>query len=156
MAIHVSGSPSSSGADFTSSIRYQDQFGNIGSGSVTVNVFANQAPSATFSEVGANMTASVASTNLTTITITDTESDTPFSASLGGTHAGNLKLVPQNANSSSYQLQSAGIISSGVTYNYSASVHDNFGKSRSYNRSITILDPVAKTYVYGWDGGSGN
>ena len=101
------------------------------------------------------MTASVAaSTNLTTITITDTESDTPFSASLGGTHAGNLKLVPQNANSSSYQLQSAGTISSGVTYNYSASVHDNFDKSTSYNRSITILDPVAKTYVYGWDGGS--
>ena len=30
--------------DFTSTIRYQDQFGNIGSGSVTVNVFANQAP----------------------------------------------------------------------------------------------------------------
>lgn len=155
MAVHVSGSPSSSGDTFTSTITYQDQFGNVGSGSLTVNVFANQAPSATFSEVGANMTASVAaSTNLTTIAITDTESDTPFSASLGGTHAGNLKLVPQNANSSSYQLQSAGTISSGVTYNYSASIHDNFGKSRNYNRSITILDPVAKTYVYGWDGGS--
>jgi hypothetical protein len=155
MAIHVSGSPSSSGDGFTSTIRYQDQFGNVGSGSITVNIFANQAPTATFTEIGANMTASVAaSTNLTTITISDTESDTPFSASLGGTDAGNLKLVPQNANSSSYQLQSAGTISNGVTYNYSASVFDNFDKSTNYNRSITILDPVAKTYVYGWDGGS--
>ena len=155
MKVHVSGSSTGSGDAITSTITYRDQFDNIGSGSVTVNVFANQAPTATFSEVGANMTASVAaSTNLTTIAITDTESDTPFSASLGGTNAGNLKLVPQNANSSSYQLQSAGIISSGVTYNYSASVHDNFGKSTSYNKSITILDPVAKTYVYGWDGGS--
>ena len=155
MAIHVSGSPSSSGDGFTSTIRYQDQFGNVGSGSLTVNIFANQAPTATFTEIGANMTASVAaSTNLTTVAITDTESDTPFSASLSGAHASNLKLVPQNANSSSYQLQSAGTISAGVTYNYTASIHDNFSKSRNYNRSITILDPVAKTYVYGWDGGS--
>jgi len=155
MKVHVSGSSTGSGDTITSTITYRDQFDNIGSGSLTVNVFANQAPTATFSEVGANMTASVAaSTNLTTITISDTESDTPFSASLGGTDAGNLKLVPQNANSSSYQLQSAGTISSGVTYNYSASIFDNFDKSTSYNRSITILDPVAKTYVYGWDGGS--
>ena len=155
MAIHVSGSPSSSGDGFTSTIRYQDQFGNVGSGSLTVNIFANQAPTATFTEIGANMTASVAaSTNLTTIAITDTESDTPFSASLSGAHASNLKLVPQNANSSSYQLQSAGTISTGTTYNYTASIHDNFNKSRNYNRSITILDPVAKTYIYGWDGGS--
>ena len=155
IGVNISGSSTGSGDTITSTITYQDQFNNIGSGSISVSVVANQAPTATFSEVGANMTASVAaSTNLTTISISDTESDTPFSASLGGTHAGNLKLVPQNANSSSYQLQSAGTISTGVTYNYSASVFDNFDKSTSYNRSITILDPVAKTYVYGWDGGS--
>lgn len=155
VAVHISGSSTGSGDTITSTITYRDQFDNIGSGSISVSVVANQAPTATFSEVGANMTASVAaSTNLTTITISDTESDTPFSASLGGTDAGNLKLVPQNANSSSYQLQSVGTISNGVTYNYSASVFDNFDKSTSYNRSITILNPVAKTYVYGWDGGS--
>ena len=155
IGVHISGSSTGSGDTITSTITYQDQFNNIGSGSISVSVVANAAPTATFSEVGANMTASVAaSTNLTTITISDTESDTPFSASLGGTHAGNLKLVPQNANSSSYQLQSVGTISTGVTYNYSASVFDNFDKSTSYNRSITILDPVAKTYIYGWDGGS--
>ena len=155
LGVHISGSSTGSGDTITSTITYQDQFNNIGSGSISVSVVANAAPTATFSEVGANMTASVAaSTNLTTITISDTESDTPFSASLGGTHAGNLKLVPQNANSSSYQLQSVGTISTGVTYNYSASVFDNFDKSTSYNRSITILDPVAKTYVYGWNGGS--
>ena len=155
VAVHISGSSTGSGDTITSTITYRDQFDNIGSGSISVSVVANQAPTATFSEVGANMTASVAaSTNLTTIAISDTESDTPFSASLGGTDAGNLKLVPQNANSSSYQLQSVGTISNGVTYNYSASVFDNFDKSTSYNRSITILNPVAKTYVYGWDGGS--
>jgi|5_EtaG_2_1085323.scaffolds.fasta_scaffold00438_18 hypothetical protein len=155
IGVNISGSSTGSGDTITSTITYQDQFNNIGSDSISVSVVANQAPTATFNEVGANMTASVAaSTNLTTITITDTESDTPFSASLGGTDAGNLKLVPQNANSSSYQLQSVGTISNGVTYNYSASVFDNFDKSTSYNRSITILNPVAKTYVYGWDGGS--
>jgi len=155
MGVALNGSSTGSGDVITSTITYRDQYDNVGTGTLTLNVFANQAPTATFSEVGANMTASVAaSTNLTTITITDTESDTPFSASLGGTHAGNLKLVPQNANSSSYQLQNTGIISSGVTYNYSASVHDNFGKSTSYNKSITIIDQKALVYGYGWNGGS--
>ena len=155
MGVALNGSSTGSGDTISSTITYRDQYDNVGTGTLTLNVFANQAPTATFSEVGANMTASVAaSTNLTTITISDTESDTPFSASLGGTHAGNLKLVPQNANSSSYQLQNTGIISSGVTYNYSASVHDNFGKSTSYNKSITIIDQKALVYGYGWNGGS--
>ena len=88
------------------------------------------------------------------MSISDTESDTPFSASLTGSNASNLQLVPQNANSSSYVIKSTGTIASGVTYSYTASVFDNFDKTIQYKRTLTILDPVAKTYVYGWDGGS--
>jgi hypothetical protein len=155
IGVHISGSSTGSGDTITSTITYQDQFNNIGSGSISVSVVANQAPTATFSEIGANMTASIASgTGLVSMSISDTESDTPFSASFSGPNAGNLQFVPQNANSSSYVIKTTGTINSGVTYSYTASVHDNFDKSTSYKRTITLLDPVAKTYVYGWDGGS--
>ena len=155
IAEHVSGSSSGSGDTYSTDITYRDQFDNIGSGSVTVNVFANEAPSATFSDVTANQTASVAaSTNLINITITDTESDTPFSASLSGAGASSLKLIPQNANSSSYQLQSSTTISSATTLNYTASIFDNFDKTRNYNRTLTIAAEPVLVYGYGWDGGS--
>ena len=155
IGVNISGSSTGSGDTITSTISYQDQFNNIGSDSISVSVVANQAPTATFSEIGANMTASIASgTGLVSMSISDTESDTPFSASFSGPNAGNLQFVPQNANSSSYVIKTTGTINSGVTYSYTASVHDNFDKSTSYKRTITLLDPVAKTYVYGWDGGS--
>ena len=41
---------------------------------------------------------------MVSMSVSDTESDTPFSASLSGTGAGSLKLVYTNANSSSRQL----------------------------------------------------
>ena len=59
MKVHVSGSSTGSGDTITSTISYQDQFNNIGSDSISVSVVANQAPTATFSEIGANMTASI-------------------------------------------------------------------------------------------------
>ena len=37
----------------------------------------------------------------------------------------NLKLVPQNANSSSFQLQNIGALVTGSDFNYTASVFDN-------------------------------
>ena len=155
--IDISGSSTGSGDTISSDITFRDQFDNIGSGSLTVNVFANQAPSATFSDVTANHTASVAiNTNLVNVTISDTESDTPFSASLSGTGATSLKLVPQNVNSSSYQIQNVNEVSSGpVTYNYNVQISDNFGKTQDYNgRSIVIAAEPVIVYGYGWDGGS--
>ena len=58
IGVHISGSSTGSGDTITSTITYQDQFNNIGSGSISVSVVANEPPTATFSEVGANMTAS--------------------------------------------------------------------------------------------------
>ena len=69
------------------------------------------------------------------MSISDTESDTPFSASFSGPN-GNLQFVPQN--SSSYVIKTTGTINSGVTYSYT-SVHDNFDKSTSYKKTITLL-----------------
>ncbi len=156
MGIPLLGSPTASGDTIPTTITYRDQFGNIGSGSVTVNVFANQAPTATITNVGSALTASVsANTNLANVTISDTESDTPFSASLSGASAGSLKLVPQNAVSSSYQIQNTSIVNSGTTFTYNLKVSDAHGKNQTYSgRTINIIDQQALVYGYGWTGGS--
>jgi hypothetical protein len=156
LAAHISGSVSGSGDTIVSSIGFTDQYGNSGTGNVTVNVFANQAPTLSFSNVTSNLTASIsANTNLVNLTITDTESDTPFSASIADSGATLLKLVPQNANSSSYQIQNKATISSGQTIQYDIQVKDNFAKTTNENnRTVVIKDPISLVYGYGWNGGS--
>ena len=44
LGVHISGSSTGSGDTISSTITFRDQFDNIGSGSITVNVFKNQAP----------------------------------------------------------------------------------------------------------------
>ena len=149
IGVNISGSSTGSGDTITSDITFRDQFDNVGSGSITVNVVANSAPSATFTNQNANLTASIAvDTNLVSVTITDDESDTPFSMSLSGTDASSLKAVPQNANSSSYQIQAASTLSA-ATYNFSASVFDNFDKSTDFNREFTVVSQKGLVYGYG-------
>ena len=150
IGVHISGSATGSGDTISSDITFRDQYDNIGSGSITVNVSANQAPSATFTDVTANYTASIMpDTNLVSVTITDTESDTPFSMSLSG-DVEYLKAVPQNADSSSYQIQNTQRFYTGSTFNYTASIIDNFDETRSYNRSFETRDQLGTTYFYGW------
>lgn len=152
LGVNISGSATGSGDTISSTITYQDQYGNLGSGSVTATVFANQAPLATFTNAHYSiLTASIAQgTTLVTGSITDTESDTPFSMSLSGTS--DLVAVPQNANSSSYYLNAAGTLSGGTIY-YTASIQDSFGKTREYNRSLTISQPPVSWYAYLDEGG---
>jgi hypothetical protein len=63
----------------------------------------------------------------------------------------NLKAVPQNANSSSYQIQNISRIYTGSVFNYTASIFDNFDETRSYNQSFTTRDQLGTTYFYGWN-----
>jgi len=148
LAANLSGSATGSGDTINTDITFRDQYDNVGSGSVTVNVFANIAPTATFSDQTANFTASISTnTYLVGVTISDTESDTPFSMSLSGVSGSLLKAVPQNANSSSYQIQAASNINAG-TVAYSASIFDNFGKQTNYNRSFNVAGVPAQYYIY--------
>jgi len=154
IAVDISGSATSSGDTITSDITFRDQYDNIGSGSITVNVVANNAPSATFTDQTSNLTASVASgSHLVTVTITDDENDTPFSMSIGGTDADKIVAIPQNSNSSSYHLQNNTALAQG-TFNYSASIFDNFDKSASFDRDLTVAAQPYLVYAYGYDGGS--
>ena len=153
---HLSGSTTGSGAVITSTITYQDQFNNLGSGSISIAVRPNLGPTASFSDVSANLTASIdIGTNLSTVTITDEESDTPFSMSLSGAGASKLQAVPQNANSSSYQIQASTAITAAETITYNAVIEDNFGKETTYSsRTFEVAAARGLVYFYSWDGGS--
>ena len=154
LGLNLSGSATGSGDSIVSSITFRDQYDNIGSGSITVNVTANQAPEASFSYITSALTCSVdAGTTLATISITDDESDTPFSMSIVG-DVNNLTLVPQNANSSSYHLRNVAEMLTGSDFNYTASIFDNFDETRSYNQTFNVRDQLGLTYIYGWAGGT--
>ena len=102
--------------------------------------FTNGAPTATFTDNSSffNTNQATGSVSLVDVSITDTEGDTPYELTLGGTNGSSLSAVPQNVNSSSYEIQPASDLSAG-TYTYDVTVTDNFGKSTTYSgRTITI------------------
>ena len=104
LVVDLSGSTTQSTDTITPEITFVDQYGNIGSGSVTVNVFANLAPTATFTNQSANFETDYATTNTTLVSmsISDTESDTPFSTSIKWNGwPSSLKLVYHQIDSSS-------------------------------------------------------
>ena len=139
IATNISGSSTGSGDTITSTISFTDQYGNVGSGSLTVNVFANQAPVGSFTQNSSiyNANEMVSSSLVETIAITDTESDAPFTVALTGTDASKLVVNPQNASTSSVTLTTNQDLAAG-TYLYTASITDNFNKTTEYNRSVTI------------------
>jgi len=156
VAEHISGSGTGSGDTITSTITFRDQYDNVGSGSITINVTENAAPTViSFTDITSNQTASVAvGTDLVSMSISDTESNTPFSASLSGTNASDLTFQYLNADSSSAFIEAASTLAAG-TYNYNVTVHDSFGKSTTYSgRSFTIASQPYLVYAYGYDGGS--
>ena len=153
---NISGSGTGSGDTITSTVTFRDQFDNIGSGSININVTENAAPTVvSFVDITANLTASISvETNLVSMSIADTESNTPYSASLGGSDADKLKFLYTNADSSSAFIRAATTIAAG-TYNYEVKVTDNFGKSTNYTgRSFTVATQPYLVYAYGYDGGS--
>ena len=139
LTVDISGSATSSGDTISSDITFSDNYGNVGSGSLTVNVFANSHPSASFTNNSSvyNTNQATSSALMVSLTITDAESDTPFSMSLSGTDASKFNIVPQNSNTSSVQLTAASDFAGG-TYSYTASIFDQFGETSQYEREITI------------------
>ena len=139
IAVPMSGS-FNSGDTLTSTINWSDQYGNTDSDSITVNVAINNSPSASFTDVTGNYNTNeaVSQSSMVTFTVSDTETDTPFTASLSGTDAAKLNLVPQNAASSSWQIQAVEQLVT-QSYSYNVAIRDNFGKQSDYNgRSFTI------------------
>ena len=138
------------GNTITPTIFWVDQYGNPGTGSITISVTDNQNPTASFTN--ATLTAPVTTnTTLVTVSLTDPEGATPFSMSLSGLSATSMSSVPQNVASSSYLLKNTVDINDGVTLSYTASVFDPWNNQVDYRRTLTIAAPVAASptvYIY--------
>lgn len=155
LLVNISGSTTGSGDTITSDITFRDQYDNVGSGSITINVTANQPPTVvTFTDIVANLTASVSSgTGLVSMSISDTENNTPFSASLSGTDASKLRIDYLNADSSSAVIKADETLSAG-TLNYNVRVTDNFDEFTDYTgRTVVISNPPLFWYAYLDEGG---
>ena len=75
--------------------------------------------------------------------------------SLSGAGASKLQAVPQNANSSSYQIQASTAITAAETITYNAVVSDKFEKTITYSsRTLEVAAARGLVYFYSWDGGS--
>ena len=154
--LNLTGSTTSSGDTISSNITFRDQYDNIGSGSISVNVTENAAPTVgSFVNITGNLTASIsAGTDLVSMSISDTESNVPFSASLSGSDSDKLRFEYTNADSSSAFIEASTTLAAG-TYNYDVKVTDSFGKSTNYTgRSFTVATQPYLVYAYGYDGGS--
>jgi hypothetical protein len=146
------------GNTLTPTIYWVDQYGNEGTGSITINVTNDQNPNAGFTN--ATLTAPVVTnTTLVTVSLTDPELLTPFSMSLSGLSAVSMSAIPQNADSSSYLLKNTVDINNGVTLSYTASVFDGFNNQRDFPRNLTIGNPIAANpsiFIYASSRGAGS
>jgi hypothetical protein len=152
----LSGSAVQNGSSLTPLITWNDQYGNLGSQSLSVGVVDNQPATAIFTDLTANWVGNPVSSGvgLVSASISDPEVQI-VSMSLSGPDAGSLVAVPQNFDSSSYVIKSATTLTP-ATYLYSASIHDNYGNTTSHNRSIVVTAPVSnpQLYIYLADHGS--
>lgn len=144
----VSGSYTS-GQTFTSTITATNTFGTTNTSTITLNVVANGAPSISYSNVTLNTDTAISGAIISNVTISDQETDVPYSFTLSGTDGGKFNAVPQNANSSSWQIQPTGSLTTG-TYSVSGSAIDNFGKTTSTGTTFVVetANDYGVVYVY--------
>jgi cytoskeletal protein CcmA (bactofilin family) len=147
---NISGSSNTYPGTITSNITWQDQYGNAGGPTaITVNIAENTAPSATITKVSTLNAPQSAGTKLADVSISDTEGDTPFNLTLGGSSAASLVPFPTNANSSSYEIRLAGNESAGVNFTYNAIVKDNFGSTQTLsNQTLELTEAFPTMYIY--------
>ena len=123
----LSGSTTQSGDIVSSSITFQDQYGNLGSGSLRVDVTTNNAPVPAFTNNSVNLNSNLArGTNLlSTITFNDTESDALNHGTFNFTDpSGQLQAVKSG---DTYLIQPTSNLSGSTTYQMTASIEDVHG-----------------------------
>ena len=147
--LNLSGSTTSSGDDILSDITYQDQYGNVGSGSITVNVTLNTAPTVSITDNGLNTDQAVSGSNIASISITESENESPYILTLTGAGAGSLNAIPQNAASSSWNLQPTASLAAGI-YAITASADDTFARTGTATADlvVTLAADYGLTYIY--------
>jgi len=143
LGFNLSGSVSKSGDTLGSTITYRDQYDNIGSGSITINVVTNNAPSISFTPSSVTLAAenAISGSFVTSASFSDTESDDmQFDTfSLTGTHGdlfsshrvGNSVLIRTNTDLSA------------SSYSFSAHINDEHGfNAATSSLSITVTPMI--------------
>ena len=148
LGVDISGSITQSGATFTSDITFTDQYGNVGSGSVTATVFGNSSPVASFTQTtNYGNEDAIGGSNAGSVTITDTEGNSPFTITVGGTDGG--KFTATSGTSPLY-IQPTGSLSVG-TYTIDITVTDNYGETVTLTGETITVEQSAdygKTFIY--------
>jgi hypothetical protein len=148
LGVNLSGSVTQSGDTINSDITFQDEYGNIGSGSVTLTVFGNQSPAASFVS-SSNYEADNATNGSTAglVTVSDTESNSPFTLTIGGTHGSSFQV---SGSSSPFTIQPNTSLSAG-TYTINITVTDSYSESVTLSNETITVDASANNgeiYIY--------
>jgi hypothetical protein len=109
--------------------------------------FPQTAPTAEFTNQTANFNTNLATdtTNLVSVSLTDTVDNSPYTLVLSGTNASSLTAVPTNSDSSSWEIRANGDLTAG-TYSYNVTVGDSTDSERTYSgRSIIIAQATTGT-----------
>lgn len=144
----VSGSYTA-GQTFQADITASNSFGTANNTLITFTVTENLAPVLTLTDLNLNAEAAVSGANIASVTITDQESNTPYSVALSGTDGGSFNLVSQNATNSSLYIQPTGSLEVG-TYDITVTATDTFDKigSSSLSIDVTAAANYGKFYIY--------
>ena len=144
----LSGSVTQSGDTFSSVITWNDQYGNSASSVVTANVFGNAAPLATINAEEVNSDQATSGSSIGTLSIVDTETNSPFRLTLSGISGSRFNAVPLNAASSSWDIQPISSLAVGE-YPVTFIVVDNYGEQSLTNKTFTVVSPITDTlYIY--------
>ena len=124
---NLSGSSFTSGSELTASVIFQDQYQNIGSGSITVNIAKNNPPSISLSPSSQTLPSekTLSGSFICSASFSDTESDTTDfnSFTFGGTH-GSLFSAHQSGNA---MVVTTNTDLSASSYSFSVTVKDQHG-----------------------------
>ena len=143
LGFNLSGSVSKSGDTLGSTITYRDQYDNIGSGSVTINVVTNNAPSISFTPSSVTLAAenAISGSFVTSASFSDTESDDmQFDTfSLTGTHG---DLFSSHRVGDSVLIRTNTDLSAS-SYSFSAHINDEHGfNAATSSLSITVTPMI--------------
>jgi trimeric autotransporter adhesin len=147
VAANMSGSYSG-GSTIVGAVTASNTFGTPTIETFTLNVIANNAPSVTL-----NLSSSVVESSATTgdhlgvLTLSDVESNSPFSVTLSGANAASFTLDPQNEASSSWHIDAASDLAIG-SYELILTGSDSFGGEEYASASIDVVSALAEGYVY--------
>ena len=147
VSTNISGSYSG-GNTITGAVTASNSFGTATIKEFTLNVVDNNAPSVTL-----NLSSSVVEPSATTgdhlgiLTLSDVESNSPFSVTLSGTDAALFTLDPQNEASSSWHIDAASNLSIG-SYELILTGSDSFGGEGYASASIEVVAAANDGYVY--------